>query len=351
MEPRVLAAIITAGASLCVSITAAFLGYRTQRRLQEDRNENEKAIEGLKASLADLAAEKNARREYQYEARRNLYKVCEPIFFQLVERSEDLLHRVYSLARHAKIGELESGAGSLSHDGYYLRSTIHRLIAPVAQIHLLQDQLTFVDLTLDKHTYTQYELAKYLIWSWTDHYEFARADPYISYEPHDANSLQLRLSEPRKYWMQGIPAGVLETAAQALIDRNSSPPRVMRFGKFDYWYSNQQSSLHRAFCEIYEIFHDFSPETRPVLWRVLITQAHICQALIRARGGVPSGDSETKVLSIAPWCVFTQQERKGFDWRRQSDDSTNAEALQDPFQVSEVYLRSRLRDIFVESVG
>ncbi len=40
--------------------------------------------EVLKVTIADEKAEKDARRDYLYEARKRLYQEYEPLFFQLV---------------------------------------------------------------------------------------------------------------------------------------------------------------------------------------------------------------------------------------------------------------------------
>ena len=48
---------------------------------------NQKAIEALRDRYAEDTAERNARRDYRYEALKRLYHECGPIVFQLSELS------------------------------------------------------------------------------------------------------------------------------------------------------------------------------------------------------------------------------------------------------------------------
>jgi len=122
----------------------------------------------------------------------------------------------------------------------------------------------------------------------------------------------------------------------------------MRFGEFDELYPDSHAPLHRAFSQLQESLHNFSPETRPATWRILVTQAHICQALILTRGGFSADDTEAEASSFAPWLSFPPQDRELFDWRCMPNDSARAEALEDPFKVAEDYLHLHLKGVFAE---
>src|SRR5512133_394354 len=125
MDPKIIAAIVTAVASLLVAIATAILARRAQRQLHKHAVE----LEQLKAQFVRRASQDQARQDYEYEARKRLYQSCAPLQFQLASRCEDLLHRIYSLARAARRGELEPGTGWLSEayvsrNPYYFRSTL-----------------------------------------------------------------------------------------------------------------------------------------------------------------------------------------------------------------------------------
>ena len=54
---------------------------------------NQRSLELLRANLAQAKAEKDARIDYEYEARKRLYHECEPLLFQLTEVTASALAR------------------------------------------------------------------------------------------------------------------------------------------------------------------------------------------------------------------------------------------------------------------
>ena len=74
-----IAALVGALASLIVAAIAPF---------------SNRTLERLKSELADEAASKSARRDYEYEARKRLYQEIEPLLFQLHEAAEEAFYRV-----------------------------------------------------------------------------------------------------------------------------------------------------------------------------------------------------------------------------------------------------------------
>lgn len=239
MQPAVLAAVVTSAASIVVAVTFAGLAYATQRRIQRERAKQDSELEELKGKLLDLAAERSARRSYEYDARKRLYVVTEPLLFQLSERAEDLQASISGLARTARSGYLDPGRTWLSPGSYYLPSIVHRLLAPVALFHLLQDGLTQVDLNLDPNTRPQYLISKYLAWALTDDHEFAAYEPVIQYDQSAVGT-----GSGKRVPRQGLPSGIIDTAGDSLIIRpEGGTARVVRFGEFDEAYANQNSKL------------------------------------------------------------------------------------------------------------
>jgi len=116
-----------------VTISVAFWNYFTSRKNLMD-------IEKLKHDLSESKSLKDARREYEFEARKRLYQEYEPLLFQLTETSENALNRVQSLARSSKNIDLENNEG-LSKFEYYAISTIYNLFAPLAIFHMMQKNL------------------------------------------------------------------------------------------------------------------------------------------------------------------------------------------------------------------
>jgi len=289
-------------------------------------------------------SEKNARRDYVYEARKRLYQQYEPLLFQLVELSESAFRRISGLARSARQGHLRSAhTGWLAPNDYYydyyMASTIYRLLAPFAIIKLIQRLLTLVDLTVDRHINHQYALAKWLYLSFTEDFALAMVVPRLEYDPNHEQWREKREKYPETYWRQGIFTGTLDNAVEALIVHDPNGiVRCMSFGEFENSY--QTTKEHHTFDACIDLFRNFHPKTRPVLWRVLVTQAHIYDALLRTREMklTDSGNDPTPKL-IQP---LSEKERLDFDWRHSSEEATDEEVLKQPFDSAYVYLREHL---------
>jgi len=340
VDAAVLVALIASVSSVVVAVLGALLARGAQRRLQRTQAEHATTLAGLQAVLAERSAERNARRDYEYEARKRLYEAAEPLLFQLAERSEDLQGRIVGLARTARNGDLEPGRGWLSREGYYLRSTVHRLISPVALFHLLQDQLTLVDLDLDHDMRAQYSMSKYLAWSLTDPFVLAACSPVLEYDPYRKSGEAVPF--------QGVASGLLDAAAQSLIVRGDNVPgRVMRFGEFDDAYAAQDSTVRRACRQVADLLHDFHPRTHPVLWRILVTQAHLCVSFTAARDRMAADDSGAGMTTGArPWDAIPTHGRADYDWRGGTDTAEDSRVLVEPFAAARSYLEYRLAPIF-----
>jgi hypothetical protein len=123
----------------------AELTERSQRDLKELERQNAEAVARLTDALGEGKSERDARRDYDYEARKRLYKEAEPLLFRLSEASEAALHRIFSLARTARNGDLGSEGNWLDSPEYFMASTIYTLLVPAVVFRLLQDRLTLVD--------------------------------------------------------------------------------------------------------------------------------------------------------------------------------------------------------------
>ena len=339
----IIGSVIAAIAALVNSFSTRKTSLANQRSLERHQSE----LETLKATLLEQKAEKDARRDYEYEARKRLYQQCEPLLFQLVELAENGINRIYSLARTARSGDLSL----IPNEGwlwdtkeYYLASTVYKLIAPLVVYRIIQRRLTLVDLTVDTQINSQYLLAKRLFISFADDFEFARTEPAIEYDPNAEVSSQIARKDPQKYVRQAMFIGSLESLVDRFIIRESDgSQRCMTYGEFEAAYY-QENEVAEGFSEVAALFHNFHPATRPVLWRILIAQAHIYKALIRTsqRKLWQSGDSIVTPLLVP----IPNEERDKFDWRDSSVSAPNNKVLIEPFDVSEKYLRKYLGEMF-----
>jgi hypothetical protein len=186
LSTEIVVALIAALTSVVVSLASAVLAYLGRVR-------SETRIAQLQHTLAELTSERNARRDYEYEARKRLYVELEPVFFQMVERSHRALNRIRVIAENSARGKiLESGR--LGHgwerDPYHMTSTVWDLLAPLAYLRLAQQKLTALDLSVDPQLRWQYVLGRELYESWTDGNDLAAQPPPLDYDDEERDTRQ-----------------------------------------------------------------------------------------------------------------------------------------------------------------
>ena len=323
---------IAAYASLTVALLSALVTLfvaRSNQRAQAD-------LEELKTTLGEQSKERDARRDYEYDARKRLYTELEPLLFRFVDASDEAWHRILSLARSIRLEAIRSTGGSLAdEDRYYFRSTIYKLLVPMAILRLAEEKLTFVDLAVEPRLRDQYFLMKTLDRSFTDDYVLAGIDPKLLYDPNHPDAEELREHDPAQYWRQGMFLGGLDRAASALIVRPASEPaRVMRFGDFNAALNDTQNGLREAFDHVVEIFTLFHPKTRPVLWRLLVTQATIYQSFIALR-------SSSRTAAFDPFRQLGAADLDLLTWNGDKAD----EELKQTAAIAREHIRATFRRI------
>ena len=255
---------------------------RERAKLQEDltadaervRSRYQRELETYRQELAENTNAAAARRAYEYEARKRLYSQVEPLLFHLHESLEEAHYRVRSLARTSRSGNLRGGRASwLGGDGYYLRSTMYKLVLPVVHFRLMQRRVTFVDLTLDDSIGLRYKLMKLYVRSFTDDFTLANFQPAIAYNPNVDHGTGVR-AEPR----QALVLGDLENVADLLIVGADDSARAMQFGEFEALLD--ATPRNESLGELVAMFLHFSPESRPVLARLLMAQACLAYVIL-----------------------------------------------------------------------
>jgi hypothetical protein len=339
-------AIITAGISAGVSLLSIYLTKK-----------NDVTLEKLKSKLDIEKAEQNARRDYEYEARKRLYEECEPILFQFAELSESALRRIYALTRNAKEGNLGPDRYWLATDHYFMISTIYRLLAPMAAFKLLQHRLTNIDLKLDQSINIQYVVAKILYYTFSSSPDLAKIEPTISYDPDQIGDESRGLTEttkrerkakyPEIFWLQGLKVGELDILSETLtvFEKDNDNSRVKSFGEFEqeFFKKDKSAALHgnNIFDVFFTIFSYFHPKTRPVLWRVLITQACLYNAIRNIRNSeefnINNFDEFLKLFEI-------EKVKSKCNWV-QSAEEISDEEFNAPYNAAENYLKAQLADV------
>jgi hypothetical protein len=349
--------VASATASLTLSavllwLTKSWIGERIKGSIQHEYEqkiesykarvavENEREIEKLKMELGDLSAERNARRDYEYEARKKLYAEYEPLLFQLIERSEDAYHRVLSLARTARKGDITIDAGGwLESPRYYMLSTIYKLLAPAALFKIIQRNLTFVDLTLDSGIAANYTLAKILYMTFTYNFELADENPVLIYEAKENVTEKERTENPQRFWRQGIPLGCLDNILHDCMLSEDRQQCLRTFGEFERIVKKlTDDDPNHYITLLYETFENFHPYTRPILWRVLITQAHIHRLLIQRVGS----RSKAPLKDMLSNLQFPSDEQSKFRWSDSAHD-------EDSFAVAQSFLKKRIIEFQISS--
>jgi hypothetical protein len=351
LAPAVIAALVTAIASLIVAIVNAIATRKNQRDLADQTKKNQQeladltakygdALEHTRANLAEAAATSNARREYEFRARQRLYEQVEPLFFQLIERSESAASRIRSLARTARNGDLGPTKSSwLQDDPYFLQSTIYRLFAPLAAISQIQRAINFVDLSLDADANRRYQVAKHLYRSFADDFEMATLAA-LKYDPWGKEATEPSHQKNAETALQGIPNGELDIAVDSLLqyDQNPEHPLIISFGKFQQLYAD--ASWRERMQPVTGILREFHPKSRPVFWLILVLQYQLHRALIGSYSNQPGASGQR--VSIRP---ISLEERKALDWRSPGTEAAETDILEKPFAVAQQYVEKELPNL------
>jgi hypothetical protein len=348
------AALIAALASLAVAVISRKTALRNQdeaarqasqlAELQAILRERQSKLE---AELAERRTQLDARTEYDYKARIRLYEEYEPLLFQLVETCEAALYRIFSFARSARLGDIRrDGSGWLEGVGYYLTTTVYTLLCPLVVFSIIRRRLTLVDLTVDPYIAREYALAKRLYYMFTDDFEFAREEPTVAYDPFAEPWLELRRADPARHWRQGAAIGRIDNAVEALmVGDEEISLRRMTLGQFEKATSDEDSDVSRSVVELFDLFVGFHPATRPVLWRILVTKAHLYQSFLSARDAKLSRTTNVP----EPWTVFPPESRQPLDWRREPSEAADEDVLVHPFEIAQRYLQRNVGAIVVAS--
>jgi hypothetical protein len=327
MDITVVVALVAAVSALLVAVVNAVTGRANQHRLEE-----------LKSVLAESQASNASRRDYEYEARKSLYHHIEPLRFQFVVAADSAFERITGMARTSRNGDLHGASSWLAGPigGYYLSSTVYRLLVPFSLLRIARKQLTLVDLTLDQQIRAWFTLAGRHAVTFGEDFALAQTPPELAYDPDSAPPV---MTDPAVQRRQGIYLGLLESAADALtVADKEKATRVMTFGEFQSGLEHSEA-LQAALLPVFDLFSDFHPAQRPVAWRILITQAHLYRAMINV-AHVPDFDSIdwTKLVTIP------SAERAAFDWRTDAERGSvgDDDVLRAPFDAAVSYLVPRL---------
>ncbi|MEL6183774.1 MAG: hypothetical protein AAFU79_04050 [Myxococcota bacterium] len=335
MEPEVLGAMIAACASFVIAVGSLGASRWSQGRVTR-----------LEAELAERAAVRNARIEYEFEARKRLYEECGPILFHLSELAERATDRISGLARRGAEGRLDAGWSWLDQNQYYRESTYYRLFAPLAAGLIFRRKLTHLNTSLDENIHWQYTLVKVLEDTFVNAFDIAGQDSWrvtlprelwIDYDPNGTAKDQPREERTATTWPQGVARGRLENAAESLVVHDEKGrAAIMSFHSFQMALAEggEPERTHQAFKVLDYLFDDFRPHHRPVLWRVLVTQFLIYRALETSMKPPERGED--------PWAALAAEGWPRLDYRSaEQKAAVSEEEAQTPLRVAQHYVRAR----------
>src|ERR1700722_3885497 len=248
-----------------------------QSQLEGRKSDLQKDLEIFKAGICGQPPPQDARREYEYDARKRLYQQVEPLLFQLLEATENAFHAVSSLVRTQRMGDLPDWLSATAHK-YYIRSIMHRLFCPLAIFRLIQRSTTLVDLNLDPSIRLRYAILKEAYLTWTDHFGLAKLAPELPYKPHEDDWATRRTTDPATYWLQGILIGNLDRLVDTMAVAEGGSFRSMNFGEWETAV-DVNGPLHVIYEICEDIFVSFDFRSRPILGRLLIGYAAIMYVL------------------------------------------------------------------------
>lgn len=227
---------------------------RTKGQIQLELGRDKAATEGsikreVEAQLGQLAAQ----RQYEYEAKRRLYQAIGPLRFQLLLACRDYAGRIESWMRKEHY--------EISLSSYYGRSTLYRLLRPLAISELIERQVGIADFAIDPHAVDCLRFRRSITKIWSgDELVIGRTD--VNWNSQ----------------IDHVFADSLRNCAQALIETDAKGiERLLRFDEFNAQLQQEGAEFVQPFDRILE---GFSIGQRPILWLRLVAYGAACNELI-----------------------------------------------------------------------
>jgi hypothetical protein len=268
LKTEITVAIVGVISSLSVAIYSSIMSIR-----------NEKKLELLKSELEESKDERNARRDYEYEAKKRLYQEYEPLLFQLSELSEVALSRIEGIAKNVKDGLLTEQWSKI--DNNYFKETIYKIFAPLAVIKLIQNKLTIVDFNIENEVSLQYGLMKILYFSYQEDGKISR---YIGDKKYFEDwKINHTKSVNEVNGRQGISLGEVDKIVDLFISTEGNQKRIIDYGEFEDLLESNSQKVKSRLKTAEKMFLNFHPEKKKVLWTLLLSHAAILKILTKSK--------------------------------------------------------------------
>jgi hypothetical protein len=299
--------------------------------------------------------------------------------FEFTEACEAAMFRILSLAENAREGRLgiDPGIGILSPSikrgstGRPMNATIYFILAPIANFKILQRKFTLVDLKFDSHAKLHYLVAKILYYTFLEDHAISRSPEFqycLDYEPNrhkkqenhekyvtkDSKERKKISKLPKssqedyvknfaKYSRQGIVAAAFRMMLDSLIVDSRQGKRVISFSELESKFGWQTDS--KIMKPAVNIFRDFHPNMKPILWRILLAQVCLYRALEKIRND--------DTLNINNYPSFNEMseafedmyaiDSKQIEW---TQDGLVKKEDKDPLGAVKYYLNQKFNEIY-----
>jgi hypothetical protein len=269
-----------------VGITAAgawwlgrtWFSHRLSRELVKTKGDIKKEVEN---ELADKAAQ----RDYEFSAKQRLYSAIGPLKFQLLIACRDM-------SKHISTYGMESVKYSIKSTNYYGKSTLYRIIIPLAFVELIERQVAVADFSVDPEAV---ELLRF------------KKSAYRAYK-----SDKPILNHPDAYWneqCEHLFHHTISKMVEAIIIADPAVGyRPMYYREFEELLIDK--NRNKPILPLVRIIEDFSIEKKPIFWIRLVFLAYIASRLVNQLGekiGFQQVDIDAKRLLTISEDKFVQQ--------------------------------------------
>jgi hypothetical protein len=227
--------------------------------LERGREREAATIEGRVRQQVDTAlGEIAAEREYASEAKKRLYTAIGPLRFQLLLACRDLAGRIQS----ATVNDY-----SFNLNRYYGRSTLFRILRPLALGELIERQVAYADFSVDSGAI---ELLRF------------KKNAFAAFSGDSILKGHKSLNWNNQ--VQHVFFDYLSSCTNAMIIRDGDAPqqRAMRFHEFEELAKSREG--YEVFDPFPSILQDLTPQGKPLFWTRLIAYGYLCNNLINILG-------------------------------------------------------------------
>lgn len=230
---------------------------REKAALQEELARDKAMVEGaVRREVETFLGAQAAQRQYEFEARKRLYFAVGPLRFQLLLACRDLAGRVGALGSHERF--------TFDFNRYYARSTLYRLLRPLAITELIQRQVAHSDFAVDAGAVDCLRFRKSLV-------RILSGDELVA-------------GHPKVNWSQQVEhvfADALTIATNALIaNAIEKEDRILRFDEFNHRIEEAPDS----FEPFPRVLSGFTITSKPILWLRLVAYGNACNEYVHRAG-------------------------------------------------------------------